>query len=51
MYETIQKHLLYHDVIEGDGKVHREETFAGAFLAFAVLIGGAILIYWLASFL
>jgi hypothetical protein len=40
---TISEHWLYNDVIESDGKVHKEETALGAALAtiaiLAVVVG------------
>jgi hypothetical protein len=36
----IKTNLLWNHVIESDGRVHREETFLGAVLAFGVLVIG-----------
>jgi hypothetical protein len=45
----LNSRLLYHDVIETDGKIRHEETFLGALLA-AVLIVGICLIIFLLVF-
>ena len=41
----IREHLLWNDVIENDGKVHREETVLGAFLASIAFLGAIAILY------
>jgi hypothetical protein len=51
MNRPIQEHLLYNDIIEGDGRISHEPTFLGAAVAFTVFGLGIVAIIFLASFL
>jgi hypothetical protein len=49
MNTMLRETALWNDIIESDGKIHREETFLGAMLKTLVVVAALALLYWLIS--